>query len=65
MLKPMNIIMAVDDIRLAHQPLKEGYRRLDALDDVFRESLTEYTSLAKEADRCASDLKLMQDAWPK
>lgn len=37
----------------------------NALDDVFRESIQRYSGLAKEADQCTSDLKLMQDAWPK
>ena len=37
----------------------------NALDDVFRESLTEYTGLAKTLDECTSNVKLMQDAWPQ
>lgn len=36
-----------------------------ALDDVFRASLTEYSGLAKTLDECTSNVKLMQDAWPK
>jgi len=37
----------------------------NALDDVFRESIERYSGLAKEADRCVSDVRLMQDAWPE
>lgn len=37
----------------------------NALDDVFRESIERYSSVAKEIDQCHSDIKLMQDAWPK
>lgn len=36
----------------------------NALDDVFRESIERYSGLAKEADQCTSDLRLMQEAWP-
>lgn len=40
-------------------------RYSDTLSDVFRESIERYSGLAKEADQCTSDLRLMQDAWPR
>ena len=37
----------------------------NALDDVFRESVQRYSGLAKTLDECTSNIKLMQDAWPR
>ena len=36
-----------------------------AIDDVFRESIERYSGLAKTLDECTSNIKLMQDAWPR
>lgn len=35
------------------------------LGELFTESVTAYRELAETADRHASDIQLMQDAWPK
>lgn len=37
----------------------------NALSDVFGESTERYSGLAKTLDECTSNVKLMQDAWPR
>lgn len=47
------------------QASAEAVRRYsDALSDVYGACVTRYSVVAKASDQCASDLRLMQDAWP-
>jgi len=57
--------LAANTASLSGATCEASSKYTTALTDVFGESVQRYSELARTLDQCASEVKMMQDAWPE